>query len=66
MEQNDIPQCRKSERKYAVTGGALALARLMVASGGFSFCLFGDQYNISVPSFSLASRELSSSQHESH
>lgn len=65
MEQNYIPQRRKSESKNVISSGALAFASPTVFSRDFSFAflLFGDQCNISVPSFSLASREHSSPQH---
>lgn len=38
VEQNDIPKCRKSESTNVITGGAQALASLIVASHRFSFC----------------------------
>ena len=40
VEQNDVPKRRKSESTNVITGGALVLASLTVASSGFSFCLF--------------------------
>lgn len=65
MEQNYIPQRRRSESKNVILSGALAFASPAVFSSDFSFAflLFGDQCNIGVPSFFLASRELSSPQH---